>query len=263
MTMQGLEFYMESTYDMELQEVVQQKFEMPPHDDHEIYNIPYAKPWKIKTCQNAFEIKKEKKFSRRFERRYGIGALETFKKIVENPENSLADSGRYFGFTREYARYVYKKVYGCSYAELHRNKQIARARKRSVIRRKKTKKMAYIMKINEKMKSMGMDSLIIDGPPFMILTKGYKLAVKVSSKPVMLGRKMYHLFRNGRSVNTEVDFVVCLCRNEEEDNHFIIPPKAMPKSGVSILHQVESGQSKYAQYREAWHQLYPDQEKTN
>ncbi len=263
MTMQGLEFYMESTYDMELQEVVQQKFEMPPHDDHEIYNIPYAKPWKIKTCQNAFEIKKENKFSRRFERRYGRGALDTFKKLAENPKNSLADVGRYFGFTREYSRYVYTKVYGCSYAELYRRKQIARARKRSVDRRKKTKKMAYIMKINEKMKSMGMDSLIIDGPPFMILTNGYKLAVKVSSKPVMLGRKMYHLFRNGRSVNTEVAFFVCLCINEKKDTHFVIPPSAMPKSGVSILHQAESGQSKYAQFREAWHQLTPIKKKTN
>jgi hypothetical protein len=54
----------------------------------------------ISKYRKSCGIKKANGFSRRFERTYGDGAVETFKKMVENPDNYLADVGRHFDFTK-------------------------------------------------------------------------------------------------------------------------------------------------------------------
>lgn len=263
MTRQELECSEKKQYNMDLREVIEQKVESEGLCDHEIAGILDTNTSVIRGCRKAFGIKKTKTnaFSRRFERNYGNGSLDTFKKIVEDPEKSLADAGRYFGFTREHARYVYQRIYGCSYGERYRSKQILKAKKRSCYRRTKTKKMYHIRKVIERMNSMGIDSEIWDGPPFMILTNGYKLSLKVSSKPVMIGRRQYYLFRIGKKANPNVDFYICLCKGEKEDSHYIIPSNVIPKSGVSISYQSKPGQSKYARFREAWHQCTHGQTK--
>jgi len=237
-----------------------QQIELKIPYEYKIPNISGVKTWKeweSEKRRRILESKKASAFSKRFERSYGKGALDIFKKIVENPENYLADAGRYFGFTREHARYVYKRIYGCSYAVLYKKKRAEKMTRRIECRIHKTKKFTYMTKIVERLESMGLSSRILDGPPLMIFSNGYKVVVKFSSKPVVVGKKKYYIFRNGKSIRDIADYCICLCRGQKDDVHFIIPVNIVPLSGVSIPQGAEPDNSKYAQFKEAWHQLVP------
>ncbi len=251
-----LEHKVNEQFGMTLGEFIKQKVELGALYDYEIAAILNVNIWDIITLRNSFGISKRNVFSKRFERTYGKGAVNIFKKMIENPENCLADVARHFGYSREYARYVYNKIYGCSYAEEYRRKRKIKKIKRLADRKEKSKRLRCMMQVSEKMKSMGIISNISDGAPYMILTNGHKLALKSSSRPVMINGKQYYRFAKG--ANSDVDFFVCLCRKENEDIHFIIPADAMPRSAIFLLPQAAPSQSKHACFREAWHQLAPD-----
>ena len=61
------------------------------------------------TCwRNRLEIPPAAKFVRRFEAKYGPGALATFQALYAAGE-TLQTIGEYFGFTKDYARRVAQK----------------------------------------------------------------------------------------------------------------------------------------------------------
>ena len=241
---------------MSLYEFIKQKVEVDTLHDYEIASVLNVNPSSIGKFRKAYGIKKANGFSRRFERTYGEGAVEAFKKMIENPDSSLTDVGRHFGFSREYARQVYKKIYGRSYAEAYKRKRLRKKKKRLVEGRRKSKQIGNLIKVSEKLKSMGLVSDIMNkGRSYMILTNGYKVALRATFKPVMINKKEYFRINNARRTNTDFDFFTCLCRNRKEDIHFIIPSNVMPRSTVSLLPQATPDQSKYAQFKEAWHLL--------
>jgi len=105
--------------------------------------------------------------------------VKKFKKIIENPDNSLAGVARHFGFSREYARQVYKKVYGYPYTEAFQNKLQLRKRK-MLASRKKPKHLELLIKVREKMESLGLTlHLRIQKHSYEILTNNYKLLFQV------------------------------------------------------------------------------------
>lgn len=65
--------------------------------------------------RNKFQIKPADKFHRKFTEKYGPDALECFERMVTN-RTTLQDIAHHFGFSREYARQVYTKLYGGSYS---------------------------------------------------------------------------------------------------------------------------------------------------
>jgi hypothetical protein len=69
--------------------------------------------------RHKFHIKPADKFHRNFKEKYGPDALECFDRMVKN-RTTLQDIAHYFGFSREYARQVYTKLYGGSYSEHQR-----------------------------------------------------------------------------------------------------------------------------------------------
>ncbi len=242
-------------FGMTLYEFIIQKTRRESLYDYEIANILGVTTWQIRRYRNGFGIRKANAFPRRFEQTYGEGAISIFKKIVGNPDSSLADAGRHFGFTREYARYVYKNIYGKTYSEAFlEKKRIRKKRKLSRIRRK-SQRISYLMEVMGRMKLNGIISKIWDSPHHLIKTNGYNLSIKISSKPSMVGNKLYFLFRNGKRRYDNVDFFICLCKNGKGFIHYIIPANVMPRSGISILHQEEACNGKYSQFKEAWHQL--------
>ncbi|MBW1745824.1 MAG: hypothetical protein JRJ25_05730 [Deltaproteobacteria bacterium] len=171
--------------------------------------------------------------------------MKKFKKIIENPDNSLAGVARHFGFSREYARQVYKKVYGYPYTEAFQNKLQLRKRK-MLAGRKKPKRLELLIKVREKMESLGLTlHLRIQKHSYEILTNNYKLLLRYASTPLMIGKKQYFRF----------DFIICVCRNNGESIHYIIPRHAMPKYRVHLLPEAGPGKSKYTRFREAWHLL--------
>jgi hypothetical protein len=69
--------------------------------------------------RNKFHIKPADKFHRKFKEKYGPDALECFDRMVSK-RTPLQEIANHFGFSREYARQVYTKLYRGSYSEHQR-----------------------------------------------------------------------------------------------------------------------------------------------
>ena len=115
-----LESLVEKRFGITLYEFIKHRIEIESLYDYEIANILSVSSSTITKYRDIYGIKKANAFYRRFELKYGKGAIEKFKKIIEEVEYNLTTVANYFGFSREYARQVYKKIYGLSYAEAHR-----------------------------------------------------------------------------------------------------------------------------------------------
>lgn len=256
MTKTKLHVYVKERFGMDLYEFIKQKVEVDTLHDYEIASILNVSTLSIGRWRKIYEIKKVDGFSRGFKHTYGEGALETFKKVIENPYSTLADVGRYFGFTREYARHVYKKIYGRSYTKAHKRKLVVRKKERFAEKDRESKQMANLIRVAEKIKSMGHIAYITNrGRTYMISTNGYKLCVRYASAPVRLGKKQYFRITTPKRTNADFDFLICLCRNGKDNTYFIIPSDFMPRSIVTLLPQATPDQSKYARFRDAWHLL--------
>lgn len=243
-------------FGMGLHEFVRQKTEVDGLHDHEISRLLGVHQSRICKLRKEYGIKRANGFVRRFERVYGLGAVEAFKELIERPNTSLTDVGRHFGFTREYARHVYQKIYGRPYTEAYRRKRLLRQKKRLAEKRNKSKRAGALMKVGEKMKSLGLPhSINYNGNSYAIFTNGYKLGLRISSTPTMINNREYFRINNAMGAREHMDFVVCVCRRGAKDTYFIIPSTAMPKALVSLMPEATNGQSKYAQFKEAWHLL--------
>ena len=95
-----LEAYVKKQFNMGLHEFVKQKVEKENLYDYELAGILNVDRPFIGKLRKTFGMKKAAKFPRRFERIYGAGAVERLKKIIENPDNTLVDVARHFGFSR-------------------------------------------------------------------------------------------------------------------------------------------------------------------
>ena len=256
MTKSKLNSYVKERFGEDLYDFIKQKIEVEALYDYEIASILNLSKTSFRKLRSGFGIKKANGFSRRFESVYGKGSVALFKEIIENPESSLADVARHFGFSREYARQVYRKIYGCSYTVAHKSKLLAKKGKRLSDKRRNSGQLENLMKVRKKMKSLGLDATVmIKGRSYIILNNGYKLALRATSKPVKIGKKQYFKINNEKCTNGYFDFFICLCRNQKEDIHYVIPSNVMPRSSVSLLTQTSPNQSKYAQFEEAWHLL--------
>ena len=148
MTTTQLETYVKDQFNMELYEFIKHKVEVENLYDYELATILNVDRPFIGKLRKTFGMKKSAKFPRQFERTYGPGAVERLKKIIENPDKSLASVARHFGFSREYARQVYKKVYGYPYTEAFKSKLQLRKRK-MLANRKNSKHLDLLIKVKE------------------------------------------------------------------------------------------------------------------
>ena len=259
MTKAELEQKVRSRFKKGLCGFIRQKAEVESLHDHEIADILDVSKSRICKLRRAYGIKRADGFSRRFERTYGVGAIETFKKMISSPENSLADVGAHFGFSREYARHVYGKIYGRPYTEAYEKKRLLKQNKRHAEKIRKSKRAGAIMKVGKKMKSMGLPYRVTSqGRSYVVFTNGYRLGFRVSSKPTIIGKKAYFRINNANRDKEKYDFLICLCSKEKEDVHYIIPSEVLPKALVSLLPEATRDQSKYAKFKEAWHLLAHD-----
>ena len=201
-----------------------------------------------------FGLKNKNGFPRRFNLKYGFGAVNTFKNMIEDSHNSLSDVGRHFGFTREYARQVYEKIYGYPYTETFQKKLTEKKIHKTGPKRKS--KVFYLREVIEKISSMGIDAHIIrEDFLYRIGSKGLKLDVRISTKPSNFAGKQCFRIAYGRDYVAECDFVIFICVNGEKKFHYIIPKAHIPKSGICLFPQAGPKESKYTKYREAWRLL--------
>ena len=213
------------------------------------------------------DAKRQGRFFKKFEGNYGHGSVDDFKKIIESPYSTLADVARSFGFSREYARLVYRKIYGFSYTETHKNKLEGKRKIREELKQKeavqlKNKRKLYINRVMTKAQGLGFTIMSRSfGSPNNILINDCKVNIKGSSRPIQICKNWYFHISKTNLERKDCDFFICVCRVRGNDIYYIIPYNAMPKYGANIpVDNHSTGEkrpskqknTKYSKFKEAW-----------
>ena len=173
-----LESYSRNNFGVSLLELMKHKVEVEALPNYEIANILNIRRKHVRELIEYFALNKSKAFPARFEKRYGRGAVNIFKTIIENPDKSLSDVGRYFGFSREYARQVYKLLFGTPYTQAFRNKIKKLSVPKTPARRPR---IQYLYELTDNLRSFGISAHIIkDKGINRIIANGLKWIIKIS-----------------------------------------------------------------------------------
>ena len=105
-----------------IEQFIREKVEIDALTDAQIARLLNVGTSTISHWRNKFNIKPADKFKRKFKEKYGPDALDSFHMMVKN-RTTLQEIADYFGFTREYARQVYNKLYDGSYSEYLRRRR--------------------------------------------------------------------------------------------------------------------------------------------
>lgn len=105
-----------------IEQFIREKVEVEALTDAQIARLLKVGTSTISHWRNKFNIKPADKFERKFKEKYGPDAIESFDIMVRN-RATLQEIANYFGFTREYARQVYNKLYHGSYSEHQRQRR--------------------------------------------------------------------------------------------------------------------------------------------
>ena len=150
-----LESYVEAQFGTDLYGFIKQKAQVDGLYDYEIASLLEVSDSMITKLRNAYGIKRVDGFSRRFDRRYGKRSVEKFKKMAENPDTTLTEIGRHFGFSKEYARQVYKKIYGSAYTEAFKKKRQIKKKEGLSGKTKRPKPYEDLTQGSKRMKAIG------------------------------------------------------------------------------------------------------------
>jgi hypothetical protein len=251
-----IEGHVKERFNMGLLEFMKQKIEEESLYDYEIAGQLNVNPQTIGMWREVFNLRRTNGFLRHFEKKYGEGAAGQFKKLAVDPNTSLTDVGRYFGFTREYARQVYMKIFGRPYTLAYYEKR--RRRKGEINSSVPAQRpSALLTKTLAKMASMGLEyESHLAGDCRSISVNGYRIKLRFSSPSYLIGGKRNYKM-NTKSVHrmSACDFLICVLSTWTEDFHYVIPAEELPKCSLSLSPDSGIHDSKYARFREAWHLL--------
>lgn len=94
-----------------IEQFIRGKVEIETLTDKQIASLVGVGTSTVSHWRNKFNIKPADKFKRKFKEKYGPNAIEEFQRMIIN-RATLQEIAGYFGFSREYARQVYNKLYG-------------------------------------------------------------------------------------------------------------------------------------------------------
>jgi hypothetical protein len=222
--------------------------------DREIADIINVSIPTVRKTRKRYRIKRGDASLRRFEERYGPDAVQRFKSIIEEPRSSLADVGRQFGFTREYARQIYRKIYGFPYTETYRNK-IALRRLEADSLKFSSGRLLHLKDVKDKIGKMGLNPriLIKSGSHILMTNNNHAVAVICASKPRRTKNTKYFPVPKLSKQRQACDFFVLTCLNNGDSIYYIIPSEVMPKKGALIPVSSNNGNNKYSMFKDAWH----------
>jgi hypothetical protein len=231
---------------------------LPEVHDYEVANVLNTKPKYIGRLIRDFGIEDRRSiFVRRFETTYGANAIWKFKRIIDNPEYCLSDVSRYFGFSREYARQVYEKIYGYPYTLALHKRRLEKQHEDILVKIKQyrdSKITKYLEELRDKLLLLGIIPRISrERGIIRIFLNGHKIAFRYSEKPAKTGNKMYFRISYREGFCSDCDFVICLCKDMNECVYYVIPNSSMPKTGIAFSVDPALTGSKYSQFIEAWH----------
>ena len=255
MTRKKLDLFVKDRFGMNLCNFIKHKCEDESLFDCEIADLLSVSSSFVAKLRKSYGLKKIDGFRKRFDHRYGNGAVNQFKTLIEMDDMTLTDVAGIFGFSRENARIVYQKIYKHPYTLRYREKADNR-KKREIRIRERTIRSMPIYRTIEKMKQMGFQPFLVkDGNACRIRLNGFKIVHKRTESPVVIGKKVYYRINTDINANKDSDFFICRCGDKSQSIHYIIPKNAIPKHTVSLSPVSSLRESKYAKYKEAWHLL--------
>lgn len=251
-----LEAYITNSFNMNVEDFMRQMVEINGLVDKEIaemLNVSIRSVWNIR---KEYRLRKTGITLRRIERRYGPNAISRFKTIIEDPSSSLADVGRHFGFSRENARQIYKKIYGRPYTKTDKKKMLIRRVKADSLKFS-SGRLIHFKKVKDKLTNIGLDPKIQNKARshFLLTKNGLKVGVINTSNLIDVGNKKYFHVNQVRKLREGCDFFILACRNNGNKTYYIIPNKVMPKKGTMIQASSNDTDGKYSLLRDAWHLL--------
>lgn len=255
METEKLESYTQETFGMKIHEFLKQKIEV-----ENLYNYEVARFLNIKKKDVGILIKRmginRNGFNIRFESKYGIGAIYLFKQMIACPKNTLADVARHFGFSREYARYVYEKIYGYTYTREIKKRRFERleAKRRQY---KEPVKCILLRELVNLMASLGFEpQMRKENKSYKIYLNGYKVGFRYNAKPSVGGKKRYFRIAYKERSILGLDFIIFLCHYKGESTYYILPKEDLPKTGLCFIPEAEDHESKYQRFKDAWDLLH-------
>jgi len=124
MTRQGLKRHIEAHFGMGIEDFIRYHHQVKLQTHAEIAESLNVSPAMIARLRKQFGINRADGFQRRFQEKYGEDVLEVFQETVEGQGASLSDVARHFGFSRQYASDLYKKIHGRRLREARRAKEL-------------------------------------------------------------------------------------------------------------------------------------------
>lgn len=251
-----LEAYVKTSFNMPMQDFIKQMAHVKGLFDREIaeiLNISIRSVWNIR---KEYGVKKTGISLRRFEKRYGPNAIAEFKAIIKNPSSSLADVGRHFGFSRENARQIYKKIYGKPYTEAYKKKVLIR-REKADSHKFNSGRLMQFKEVKNKIADIGLNPEIQNkGKSYFLLINNYlRAGVIKTSKIVEVRNKRYFQVNRVSKLKQGCDFFILACLNNGNKTYYVIPNKDMPKNGTMIPALSNGAHDKYLRFKDAWHLL--------
>jgi len=248
---------MKKSFDMPIQDLMQQVIEINGLlIDREITNIPDVNIPTICKVRKQYRTKRADSTLMRIERRHGPGFVIRFKSIIEDPSSSLADVGRHFGFSREYVRQIFKKIYRFPYTEIYKKKILLRRLKADSIKFS-SGRLRYLKRVKDKITNMGLDpKILIEAKSHFLLTNNnLRVTVLHSSKLRQIQNRKYFYVNIINKQRRGCDFFILSYFNNGDSNYYIIPNAYMPKAGAMIAISSNNTNGKYSRFKNAWNLL--------
>ena len=204
--------------------------------------------------EKKFGIKAAEDFSRRFEAAYGPGAINRFKELIEDPDNTLADVGRHFGFSKQYTHKVFTKIYGYPYRMLFdKKRQIRKSRDKE---KNQIKVSNEIKEVINRIESLGLSvDLKKKERATMLSVNGQALLVRTAKRPFRMGTRDHYRINNLHFLGGDVDYLICACKGKDKNTFFILPQEKIKRPNITLIPSAGLAESKYAQFKEAWYIL--------
>ncbi len=259
MDMEKLEENVRERFNMDLHAFLRQKIEKESYYSYEVAEMLDMSVSDVRILRNVFGVKRGSVFEKQFKKKYGRGSLETFRIMISDSDTTLADVGRYFGFSREYARQVYRKIYGKPYTQNHERK-MAVWQERSEKSKKYYPVPEAAYKIISKLCTMGYrPEYIKPGSRYWIAVNGYRILLRSGRHPARNGRQLYFQINLDRKLSKkELDFCICMLGYGTTEIFYIIPTDILNGYSISLPTAENAHGKKYANYLEAWHLLKPE-----
>lgn len=215
------------------------------------------------------------RFKERLKEKWGNDIFDEFESAKKNPYYPLSDLASKYGFSREYARQLFFKIYGYKYTKTLHKKRKKKKEKLVCIHNPRHKIATYKKKgphyKSSIYETMFMDLCIEKGFDISfhkkgtvdLIVNGNNVDVKYCSKALFvkeLKTPSYRYVAKGKQIFI-ADFFACY--HPAEDDFFIIPndfnPNKKAKSISIYINQFKSlyhnAQNKYWEYKGAYNLL--------